>query len=59
MKKMGRPELPLEKRKMVTLTLRLTAEERDLVDHAASEAGMKLSAWARKTLVQKAHRGVR
>lgn len=46
-KKAGRPELPEKERRSVVTQFRCTAKERDKMEKAASQAGMKLSDWLR------------
>ncbi len=53
MSKMGRPELPDELRKDAELRIRMTREERELLDAAADG---KTSTWAREVLVRAAKR---
>ena len=52
-KKMGRPPLPPEKVRASLITMRVTAEDRDRLEHEAREAGLSISAyllrcWRRK-----------
>lgn len=49
----GRPELPANERKSSVLVIRLTKEERALVEKAA---GGNVSRWARDALLQAARR---
>lgn len=54
---MGRPSLPDEERRDKPLRIRLTDEERDLLDKAAEKAGCSnTSCWARETLEKAAKR---
>jgi hypothetical protein len=54
---MGRPPLTPEQRKASMFSVRLTAEERALVDAAATAAGYKKpSKWARQVLLDAAAR---
>lgn len=49
----GRPPKPDDERKSAQLRIRLTAEERAVLDRAA---GGKTSTWARETLLKAAKR---
>jgi uncharacterized protein (DUF1778 family) len=49
-KDMGRPKKPSAERKVVLITLRLTADEVKSIDAAAKRNGEKRSAWIRKAL---------
>ena len=51
---MGRP--PVENPRESTLSIRLTADERALIDAAAERAGQKPAAWARARLLAAAKR---
>jgi uncharacterized protein (DUF1778 family) len=53
-KQRGRPPLPDEERKGYMFRLRMTHEERALLDRAAKKDGKDTSAWARATLMAKA-----
>ena len=52
--KRGRPALSDEQRKGYMFRLRMTQEERSLLDKAARQEGKDTSAWARATLVSRA-----
>jgi uncharacterized protein (DUF1778 family) len=54
--RMGRPPLSDEERRDKPLRIRLTDEERELIDEAAENAGEPSSAWARDLLVREAAR---
>ena len=56
--KRGRPALPDDERKGYMFRLRMTQEERALLDKAARQDGKDTSAWARATLVAKAKKTV-
>jgi hypothetical protein len=49
--KIGRPKLPKGKAKGSVITVRLQKLERKAVGDAAHRAGVKLSQWARNTLL--------
>jgi hypothetical protein len=49
--KMGRPRLPKGQGKASVITIRLQKAERRAVGDAADLAGVKLSEWARNTLL--------
>ena len=55
-KQRGRPPLPEDERKGYMFRLRMTQEERELLDKAAKRDGTDTSAWARATLIAKAKR---
>lgn len=58
--RMGRPQLPDEDRRDKPLRIRLTDEERQLLDDAAKAAGCSnTSCWARETLERAAKRLVK
>lgn len=58
--RMGRPALPDEERREKPLRIRLTDEERQLLDQAAEAAGCaNTSCWARETLEKAAKRLVK
>lgn len=44
----GRPALPEEERRSLTVQVRVTEAEHALIDHAAREAGLSRSDWLRK-----------
>lgn len=52
--KMGRPQIKPEQRKQTILTLRVKDEEAETLEQAAQREGLKLSVWARQTLLQAA-----
>lgn len=54
--KRGAPLKPPEKRKASMVMVRLTEAERNACEAAADSEGLKMSAWARKTLTQAAKR---
>jgi uncharacterized protein (DUF1778 family) len=49
---MGRPKKPDSERKADELRIRMTEEERLLLDDAAQNAGQETSTWARETLLK-------
>lgn len=54
---LGRPELSPERRKASTFSVRLTAEERETIEAAATAAGgLSASEWARRVLLEAAQR---
>jgi predicted HicB family RNase H-like nuclease len=55
--KMGRPPLPKKERRSATLTVRLKPEERRSADRAAEKAGLSVTEWARRAVVEKALSG--
>ena len=54
--KRGAPTKPPEKRKSNVVQIRLTESEKSDCETAAETEGLKMSAWARKTLAQAAKR---
>ena len=56
--RMGRPPLPDEERRDKPLRIRMTDDERALVDEAAQQAGVPTSQWARDVLERTARRQV-
>lgn len=50
----GRPPIPAPKRKLAIFSVRLSDEERRLVDRAASARGLTSSRWARDILLEAA-----
>lgn len=48
--KRGRPKLPTAQKREV-FAVRLTSEERMLVEHAAEAAGLTVSEWSRRELI--------
>ena len=56
---MGRKRLPDRERREKPLRIRLTDEERELIDRAATAASSKSSAWARAVLLKAAQRQLR
>lgn len=54
--KMGRPPKAEEQRKASSINLRLTAEERREVDAAAERAGVPVSEWVRRVILEAAGR---
>ena len=58
-KKRGAPVKPPEERKGAPLQVRLTSEDRELCDQAAELDKVKLSKWARDTLVKAARRRIK
>ncbi len=53
-KKLGRPPVPKKQQKGSLLSVRFSAQEREDLERAAENEGIKLSAWARKVLVRHA-----
>jgi len=53
---MGRPKKPPTERKEYMLRIRMTAEERELMDAAAKIKSLQLSSWARSELLALARR---
>lgn len=51
---MGRPPSPPGTAKASTFSVRLTADERAMVEDAAERAGVKASEWARRVLLDAA-----
>jgi hypothetical protein len=51
--KMGRPPLPKEAAKGSLLSVRFNAEERAAIDAAANKAELSVSAWVRKTVLER------
>ena len=49
-KKIGRPKLPRGEAKDL-FSLRLSKDERHRIEHAAKKAGVKVTTWARETLL--------
>ncbi len=49
--KMGRPKKAPDEAKASTFSVRLTADERALIEAAAERAGIKASEWARRVLI--------
>ena len=54
--KTGRPSIQPAERKGRILTLRVNEPEAETLDKAVQIKGLKLSAWARQTLLQEARR---
>jgi predicted HicB family RNase H-like nuclease len=52
-KKLGRPKLPKGEAKKL-FSFRLSKPERHQIEHAAKKAGVKVTKWARETLLQAA-----
>ena len=52
----GRPKKPRGETRENVLRVRLTTDERKLLDHAAKEQGLDTSAWARSELIVLAKR---
>lgn len=52
----GRPRKSPMDRRADTFRLRMTSEERALIDDAADRVGLSVSAWARMTLLQEARK---
>ena len=50
----GRPKLPHALSKRSTIAVRLKQRERIAVENAADRAGLKLSAWVRKVIIEAA-----
>lgn len=57
--KVGRPVTPTEKARVPGISIRLTAEERKLIDGAIGQSGLRRSDWARKSLLFVASKGIR
>jgi uncharacterized protein (DUF1778 family) len=53
---MGRPPKPEDERKANVLRIRLTKEDRQALDRAASSQGQETSTWARDALLKLANR---
>lgn len=51
MKKIGRPSLPLKKRRSRNLQIRLTDEEYKKIEKRAQQEDQQVSNWARKSLL--------
>jgi uncharacterized protein (DUF1778 family) len=49
--KIGRPPVPKKLEKASLLSVRFTADERKDLERAAERLGMRLSEWARRTLI--------
>lgn len=47
----GRPPLPVEERKSAVLKVRMTDAERQLMESAASRAGVQLSVYVRRVVL--------
>lgn len=54
MNKFGRPKVPKNKALAPGISVRLTPEERKLVDAAVTNSGLTKSEWARKMLLSAA-----
>lgn len=50
-KKLGRPPVPKKLAKGALLSVRFSAEERKQLERAAGRGGLRLSEWARRTLL--------
>lgn len=48
--KRGRPRLPAEEKKQV-FAVRLTPEERSMIERAADASGLTVSEWSRRELI--------
>ena len=53
--KLGRPPVPKKLAKGSLLSVRFSEGERKQIDHAAERHGMRLSEWARRTLLEAAN----
>jgi hypothetical protein len=53
-KKIGRPKLPKGEAKTL-FSLRLSKPERQKIEHAAKKAGVKVTKWARESLLTAAN----
>lgn len=51
---MGRPKMPRSERKGKIAGVRLSPDERTMIDNAANKEGIELSKWMRKNLLQAA-----
>ncbi len=51
---MGRPPLPLEKKRQHDLRVRLTEAEREVIERAATHDGLATSTWVRHIILQAA-----
>jgi uncharacterized protein (DUF1778 family) len=51
--KLGRPALPANEKRQV-FALRLSADEREMIERAAEDAGQRVSDWARDALLRAA-----
>lgn len=58
MSKAGRPKLPKNETRAV-FPIRLSRDEREIVEHAAKEAAQKPSEWARNQLLAAAQGDIR
>lgn len=54
MPKTGRPKLDPSARKAGFITLRMSDDERSLIDQAAEKEGKRATSWAREILLAKA-----
>jgi hypothetical protein len=52
--KLGRPPVPKKLAKGALLSVRFSADERNAMDRAAAREGLRLSAWARRALLNAA-----
>jgi predicted HicB family RNase H-like nuclease len=52
--KMGRPPVPVEKRRSFNLNVRLTENERDALESAARKAGLTVGEYVRRRLREEA-----
>lgn len=57
-KPVGRPKVPKNRAKSPGISVRLTPDERALIDKAISASGLKTSEFARKALLQAANGGI-
>jgi hypothetical protein len=56
--KKGRPTLPESKARDNILSMRLQPGEREKLDQAAKKAGMRITEWSRKRLLEAADRDI-
>ncbi len=57
--KAGRPRKLPEHSKAPGLSVRLTKDEKDVIDSAVKGSGLKQSDWCRKSLLYIVHNGIR
>jgi uncharacterized protein (DUF1778 family) len=55
----GRPLMPAEEKKGKLTACRMLADERDLLDQAAEQAGLSISDWMRSRLLKAAKKELR
>lgn len=57
-KKLGRPKTPSQKARAPGISVRLTPQERKLIDAAVERSKLSQSDWARKGLIYVASNGI-